>query len=128
MGGLHLPGALACDARVDVSLCHVRECGQVLVVAWLLLSHHPPEFCGSDSQVNGMSVVSLFIGLLVGTALGVVMAQVLPARAAANAAKKDQVRLPTHTRPHALARCLVLFTNRVDAGRHACVLLAGAHV
>lgn len=48
----------------------------------------PAAFCGNDSQVNGMSVLSLFIGLMVGTGLGIVMAQVLPAKMAAAQAKK----------------------------------------
>ncbi len=38
-------------------------------------------------QVNGMSVLSLFIGLLLGTGLGIVVAQVMPTRADAASAK-----------------------------------------
>jgi hypothetical protein len=47
--------------------------------------------CGVDTQFNGLTVLSLFIGLLLGTGLGVVMAQVLP-RKIASIASKPEVR------------------------------------
>ena len=49
----------------------------------------PPAYCGVDTSVNGMTILSLFIGLLLGTGLGIVVAQILPKKQGGGDGKQD---------------------------------------